>query len=81
MSFKYNNSVDKTNGNQLSDKTNDTQIMSNTNLNHKSNDNSEILEASKVLHLALQQMDGIIASEYQLFCCHFLSDPNHCLRH
>ena len=53
MSYKLDNIVDKTN-----DKT-----IANDN---KADDNYQILEASKVLQLALQQMDGIIASEWSI---------------
>ncbi|XP_054154536.1 liprin-beta-2-like isoform X3 [Oppia nitens] len=68
---EYNNtSLDQTNGNQFFDnkvKTSSIQMMDNelmiaSNCDNNNSDDYEILEASKVLHLALQQMDGIIAS-------------------
>lgn len=49
MSCKLNNNVDQTK---------DKKIVN----DNKADDNFQILEASKVLQLALQQMDGIIAS-------------------
>ncbi|CAG2169159.1 unnamed protein product [Oppiella nova] len=53
MSVKYNNNgLDARNGSELSE----------LNGNCRDNSDADLLEASKVLHLALQQMDGIIAS-------------------